>query len=371
MLRPIFAFAFFLSSLALCADAPPPHIRLVPYLTGFTKPLACVDDGSGRMFIVEQAGRIRVAHDGMLEPAPFLDISDIVYSRDNETGLLGLAFHPQFKNNGRFFLNYTTKINGKLESHIMEFKADPRSNQADPKPVREILHIDQPFSNHNGGNLEFGPDGMLYAGFGDGGSGGDPLQNGQNLGVLLGKMLRLDVDHGDPYGIPKDNPFVNRSGARPEIFAYGLRNPWRFSFDRKTGQLWCGDVGQNIWEEVDIIESGKNYGWSAREGTHDFKPERAAGPLTEPIKDYSHKVGQCVVGGYVYRGKQMPELEGVYIYADYQNGKIFALKWDGHALTLDTMLMQAPFNISSFGEDKDGELYVCDQRNGRILRVAQ
>src|SRR5581483_11760178 len=316
------------------------------------------------------------AHDGMLEPQPFLDITDRVWSRDNECGLLGLAFHPQFKNNGRFFVNYTTKKNGKLQTYVSEFKANPMSSRADANSERELLHFDQPWANHNGGEVIFGPDGMLYIGTGDGGAGGDPQQNGQSLHTWLGKILRIDVDHGQPYVAPKDNPFVGQNDAMPEIWAYGLRNPWRFSFDRQTGQLWCGDVGQDKWEEVDIIERGKNYGWSAKEGTHDFKPERAKGELTDPVKDYPRRdangryLGQSVTGGYVYRGKQIPALQGMYVYADYQSGNIFGLKWDGHALTFDGTLIQAPFLISSFGEDKDGELYVCDHNNGRIFRIA-
>lgn len=364
-----FTFACLFWSAVAFAE-PAPAVRLLPFLSGFTRPLACVDDGSGRIFIVEQPGRIRLAHDGMLEPQPFLDLTDRVYSGDNECGLLGLAFHPNFEKNGRFFVNYTTKDAGKIQSHLFEFKADPHATSADRSSAREVFHLDQPFGNHKGGCVQFGPDGMLYAGFGDGGSGGDPLQNGQNLGTLLAKILRIDVDHAPPYAVPPDNPFVGKKEARPEIWAYGLRNPWRFSFDRKNGQLWCGDVGQNTWEEVDLIERGKNYGWSAREGTHDFKPERASGPLTEPVKDYGRNLGQSVTGGYVYRGKQIPALAGVYVYADYQSGRIFGLKSDGGPPTMDVELLHAPFLISSFGEDKDGELFVCDHNNGRIFRLA-
>ncbi|MEA3188895.1 MAG: hypothetical protein QOD99_2725 [Chthoniobacter sp.] len=368
MLRWVLA-VFVLTASALAADLP--RIRLLPFLTGFQRPLACIDDRSGRIFVVEQPGRIRVSHDGMLEPAPFLDITDRVYSGDNECGLLGLAFHPQFKTNGRFFVNYTTKKRGKLQTRVSEFKVDPTALRADSGSERELLTFDQPFANHNGGCVIFGPDGMLYIGTGDGGAANDPQENGQNLGTWLAKILRIDVDHKQPYAVPADNPFVGKEKALPEIWAYGLRNPWRFSFDRETGQLWCGDVGQNKWEEVDIIERGKNYGWSAKEGLHDFEPKRAVGPLTDPIKEYGRELGQSITGGYVYRGKQFPELQGIYLYADYQSSRIFALKWDGHSLTLDGQILQPPFHISSFGEDKDGELYVCDHSGGRLFRVAQ
>ena len=306
---------------------------------------------------------------------PTVDKADLVIDLRKELDnrslgdLYGLAFHPQFRTNGRFFVNYTTKKFGKLQTRVCEFKADPGSTRADPGSERELMRFDQPWSNHNGGEVIFGPDGMLYIGSGDGGSGGDPLENGQNLGTWLGKILRIDVDHAEPYAVPADNPFTGQKDALPEIWAYGLRNPWRFSFDRETKQLWCGDVGQNKWEEVDLIERGRNYGWSAREGTHEFKPERAKGEVTEPIKDYGRELGQSVTGGYVYRGKQMPQLRGVYVYADYQTGRIFALRWDGKAITLDAELLHAPFNISSFGEDHDGELYICDHNNGRIFRV--
>jgi len=232
------------------------------------------------------------------------------------------------------------------------------------------MRWDQPFGNHKGGCMIFGPDQMLYIGVGDGGSAGDPFNNGQNLGVLLAKILRIDVDHGQPYKAPDDNPFVGRKGALPEIWCWGMRNPWRFSFDRQTGQLWCGDVGQDLWEEIDIIEKGKNYGWSAREGKHDYKPERASGPLTDPIKDYPHTEGRCIIGGYVYRGKAIPALEGIYVYGDYNLGWIAGLRYDGKQITLDAHLLQSPLNIASFGEEHDGELYLCDRERGQVFELA-
>lgn len=364
-----------LAGAAAASAADAPRIRLVPILTRLTRPLACVDDGSGRLFIVEQPGRILLSRGGRLESQPFLDLQDRVYSRDNECGLLGLAFHPDFKNNGRFFVNYTTKQNGKLETVVAEFHADAASAVANANSERVILRFDQPWANHNGGNVMFGPDGFLYIGNGDGGSGGDPMQNGQSLKTWLGKMLRIDVDHapaGKTYAIPADNPFAkNTDGTLPEIWCYGLRNPWRWSFDRQTGELWCGDVGQNLWEEIDVLEKGRNYGWSAREGMHDFKPERARGPLAEPVKEYGRGEGNCVTGGFVYRGKSIPALAGIYLYADYTSGNIWGLHRDAKgAIDFDAKLIEAGPHIASFGQDRDGELYVCDHAEGRILRIA-
>lgn len=243
----------------------------------------------------------------------------------------------------------------------------------DPSTEHVILRFDQPWTNHKGGQLAFGKDGMLYDSQGDGGSGGDPLQNGQSLKTFLAKILRIDVDHKQPYAIPADNPFANQPGAFPEIYAFGMRNPWRFSFDRATGQLYCGDVGQDKWEEVDIIEKGKNYGWSAKEGFHDFQPERAAGPLADPIKEYGHTEGNnCIIGGYVYRGKQFPGLQGVYIYGDNGSGRIWGLKWNGKSLTMDAELAHPDnLHMSAFGEDKDGELYVLDYNEGIVYRLVQ
>jgi glucose/arabinose dehydrogenase len=211
---------------------------------------------------------------------------------------------------------------------------------------------------------------MLYDGQGDGGDAGDPYNNGQNLGTYLAKILRIDVDRGQPYKVPGDNPFVHTAGAMPEIWAWGMRNPWRFSFDRQTGKLWCGDVGQDLWEEIDIIQKGRNYGWSAREGKHDFKPERAVGGLTDPIKDYGHTEGHCIIGGYVYRGKAIPALYGLYVYGDYVDGWIAALGYDGEKITFDAHLLKTPLNIASFGEDHEGELYVVDRERGQVFIIS-
>ncbi len=364
---------FLLLPVALFAREVPP-LRMAPLLSGLQAPVAFADDGSGRLFVAEQAGTLRVAPAGRLRAEPYLDITDRVKS-GGECGLLSVAFHPRFKENGRFFVNYTTVRNGPLETIIAEYQAPPHALKADAGSEKILLRILQPYSNHNGGQLAFGPDGMLYIATGDGGSGGDPKQHGQNLQTPLGKILRVDVDapasEGQAVAVPKDNPFANTPGALKEIWAYGLRNPWRFSFDRKTGLLWAGDVGQNKWEEIDIIERGKNYGWSAKEGFADFKPERAVGPLVDPIKVYDRAAGQSVTGGYVYRGRAIPGLTGIYLYADYLSGNVWGLECagNGQPVTFDALLFKAPFNVSSFGEDHEGELYLLDYSGGRVLRL--
>jgi len=353
-----------------------PQIRLAPVASHLAMPVGIFDDGTGRLFVIEQIGAIRIIENGQVSPAPFLDIHDEVtqpVGDYNECGLLGLAFHPDFKNNHRLFVYYVTRKFGRIQSRISEFKADDTNSRADPASEKEIMRFDQPFPNHKAGCMMFGKDGMLYIAVGDGGSACDPLCNGQNLGVLLGKILRIDIDHGQPsqpYKAPDDNPFVGTNGALPEIWCWGMRNPWRFSFDRQTGQLWCGDVGQELWEEIDILEKGRNYGWSAREGKHAFKPERAKGPLTDPIKDYPHTEGNCIIGGYVYRGKAIPALDGIYVYGDYNRGWIAGLRYDGKQITFDAHLLQSPLNIASFGEDHEGELYVCDRERGQVFEIA-
>ena len=347
-----------------------PHIRLAMVASHLDRPIGVFDDGTGRLFVLEQDGRICVVENGQTDPEPFLDIHDEVFARANECGLIGLAFHPDFKNNHRLYVNYDTKKSGHLQTCIAEFTADATNSHVDPATERDLLCYDQPFDNHKGGCTLFGHDHMLYIGAGDGGSGGDPHENGQNLGVMLGKILRIDVDHGQPYKVPDDNPFAGQKGVCPEIWAWGMRNPWRFSFDRETGELWCGDVGQDLWEEIDIIEKGKNYGWSAREGSHDYKPERAKGVLTDPIKDYPHTEGRCIIGGYVYRGKMIPALAGTYVYADYNVGWIAGLRYDGKQVTFDAHLLQSPLNPVSFGEDHDGELYIVDRDRGQVFELA-
>ncbi|MBI2758507.1 MAG: PQQ-dependent sugar dehydrogenase [Chloroflexi bacterium] len=356
----------------------PPNAALFPDSTlykwtqvasGFDSPvdIQFPDDGSGRMFILEQVGRIRVVENGQLIGTPFLDISDLVGNTGNEQGLLGLAFHPNFKDNPYLYVNYTDN-NG--DTVIARFQAT--GNTADPNSEKILLRVDQPFANHNGGEMIFGPDGYLYLGLGDGGSQGDPNGNGQNKDVLLAKILRIDVDRGDPYAIPNDNPFVN-GGGRPEVWAYGLRNPWRFSFDRLTGNLYIADVGQDIWEEIDVAAPnapGLNFGWNYYEGSHPYAGQPPAGiSITMPVAEYSHAEGGCAVtGGYVYRGA-MPEWQGIYLYGDFCSGKVWGLirsqgGWQSQ------ILFETGFNITSFGQDASGEIYLAD-RGGAIYRLGK
>ena len=320
--------------------------------------IANAGDGSGRLFIVEQPGRIRILQDGQLLPTPFLDISDHVGADSSERGLLGLAFHPQYKQNGTFYVNYTDR-NGNTVIARFQVGSDP--NIANPASEKKLLGVQQPFANHNGGSVVFGPDGYLYLGLGDGGSAGDPFGNGQSTNTLLGKILRLDVDHGDPYAIPAGNPFAS-GGGKAEIWAYGLRNPWRFSFDAATGDLYIGDVGQNTWEEIDYLPAGSpggaNFGWNAMEGTHPFKGSDSVA-FVAPVIDYSHAGGNCsVTGGYVYRGAALPEWNGVYFYGDYCTGTVWGLL-KGATGWQSAHLFDTGTSISSFGVDEQGELYLA------------
>jgi glucose/arabinose dehydrogenase len=342
-------------------------------VSGLEEPvfLTHAGDGSGRLFIVEQPGTIRVLHAsrGALLPDPFLDLRDIVNDSGNEQGLLGLAFHPQYSENGRFFVNYTDANGDTAIVRYTVSASDP--DRADPSSAALVLQVSQPFANHNGGNLVFGPDGFLYVGLGDGGAGGDPQGNAQNLNTLLGKMLRIDVN-ADPYAVPPDNPFTNRPDARPEIWAYGLRNPWRYSFDRATGDLYIGDVGQNAYEEIDHQPAGspggENYGWDFMEGSHPFEGVAPEG-LTAPATDYAQSEGGCsVTGGHVYRGPGLPQLQGVYLFGDYCTGTIWGL-YRADGVWQRVKLLDAFFTISSFGEDEAGEVYVLDHRGGAVYQV--
>lgn len=342
------------------APVPQPLIALSPIVTqDLEQPvfLTHAGDQTPRLFILEQAGRIRVVEKGHLHSDSFLDITDLV-SFGGERGLLGLAFHPHYSKNGRFFVNYSRAGDG--ATVISEFQASGTSNRAGEKE-KILLTIPQPYGNHNGGMIAFGPDELLYIATGDGGAGGDPGNRGQNLKALLGKILRIDVDHKFPYAIPDDNPFLT-SPQGQEIFAFGFRNPWRFSFDHQTGTLWAADVGQNQWEEIDKVEKGKNYGWRIMEGTHCFKPSRncpQAG-LILPVAEYAHEAGRCsITGGYVYRGNQVPTLQGMYIFGDYCSGEIMGL--DNSRVVV---LRSTNLRISSFGEDAEGELYVVDHGGG-------
>ena len=330
-------------------------------------------DSSGRLFVAEQPGVIRVFENtpGVSSSRVFLDIRDRVVS-GGERGLLGLAFHPDYAQNGYFYVNYTTP--GPLRTRISRFQVDAADpNRALPESEQALLSFEQPFDNHNGGQIAFGPDGFLYVATGDGGSGGDPQNNAQNRSNLLGKILRIDVDQpegGSAYGIPPDNPFAgNASGYREEIYAYGLRNPWRFSFDPPTGRLWAADVGQGRIEEIDLIERGGNYGWRIREGSSCFNPSSgcASEGLIMPVAEYGHDLGQSVTGGYVYRGSSAPELEGAYLYADYVSGRVWALRYNGPGNVENTLLFDTDYSVSTFGVDEQGELYLVD-RAGSLYR---
>ena len=322
------------------------------------------DDGSGRLFVVLQPGRIVVFDNdpGVESAETFLDIRERVNDSGNEEGLLGLAFDPAFAENGHFYVNYTAS--GPRRTVVSRFSVsagDPDRADADSELV--FLEVAQPYRNHNGGHVAFGPDGMLYVGLGDGGSSGDPRGNGQDTSTLLGSILRIDVsalDETGGYAAPPDNPFAGGAGpAREEIWAYGLRNPWRFSFDRQTGDLWAADVGQNRYEEVDLIRPGRNYGWNFMEGSKCFRPTNCdTRGLEMPVAEYGHDGGCSVTGGYVYRGSRLPALYGAYLYADFCSGKIWALRHDAAAVTEQMLIADTGLSISSFGEDASGEVYV-------------
>lgn len=361
-----FAAAALCGLAALSCQAAPAAIKLRQVLSGLEAPVHLIGQGQ-RLYLSEQAGRVRIAEKGKLLPQAFLDIRERVAS-GGETGLLALAFHPGFPKVPKVYLDYTASQGG-LHTRISEFRVDPRSGLASPGSERILLKIAQPYSNHNGGQLAFGRDGMLYIGMGDGGSAGDPHRNGQNPGSLLGKLLRIDVN-GTPYKVPRDNPFVGRAGYRPEIWATGLRNPWRFSFDRATGLLYAGDVGQNAWEEVDIVRKGGNYGWNVMEGRHCYSPASACATagLQLPIAEYGHDLGASITGGFVYRGKRFPGLQGSYFYADFGSGRIWGLRYDGKKVTSNRQLLDTGYNISSFGEDAAGELYLLDY-GGKVFQV--
>jgi glucose/arabinose dehydrogenase len=344
------------------------------YAGGFTQPiyLTHAGDDSGRVFIIEKPGRIWIMQNGQRLDTPFLDIRDIVGSQQFEQGLLSLAFHPDYTNNGFFFVYYTNR-NGDTVTARYRVTEDP--NIADPASREIIFQIEQPYANHNGGHLAFGPDGYLYISTGDGGSAGDPLGSGQDRLSFLGKILRLDIDGQFPYEIPPDNPFITFSSARGENWAYGLRNPWRYSFDRATGDMFIGDVGQNVWEEIDLLPAGTpggNLGWDLFEGDHAFEgnPEQREG-LIFPILEYQHIGGNCsVTGGYVYRGEQLPRWYGVYLFGDYCTGVIWGALPDEDGLWQAQQIFDLPVLLASFGEDQDGELYILDL-NGGIYRLTE
>ncbi len=330
--------------------------------SGLERTVDLQPDGSGRLYILEKPGRIRLYENGQLAPTPFLDINDRVNDDSNEMGLLGLAFHPQYAQNGYFYVNYTGKGG---DTFISRFQTTV--NGVDPASETILLTIKQPFPNHNGGALAFGPDGYLYIATGDGGFQGDPMGNAQSLEALLGKILRIDVDSASPYAIPADNPFGN------EVYHYGLRNPWRISFDKATGDLYIGDVGQGEWEEINHVAAGSrgglNFGWDYYEGNHEYDPQGVTGEYVFPVAEYSHTEGGCsVTGGYVYRGA-MPELNGIYLYGDYCSGYIWGLmqvngQWQAR------LLFEAKVRITSFGQDESGEVYLLSD-GGEVFKLTR
>jgi glucose/arabinose dehydrogenase len=333
------------------------------------------DDGTNRLFVVKQAGEI-VVHDSQTdsEPQIFMDVNPLLTNDVNtpgytERGLLGLAFHPDYEENGEFFINYTDRRGDTIVARYTVSEDDP--NRANMDSAEILMNIPQPFPNHNGGHMAFGPDGYLYIATGDGGSANDPQENAQDTSNLLGKILRIDINTEQGYVIPEDNPFVDGADGQPEIWSYGLRNPWRFSFDRATGDMFMGDVGQNQWEEVNFEPAdspgGLNYGWDAYEGTHRFEQEQIDDPVM-PFAEYNHSFGCSVTGGYIYRGEAMPDLHGVYFYSDFCSGNVWAAYRDMNGDWQSDIIMETGQQISSFGEDENGELYLVGYR-GSIMKL--
>jgi glucose/arabinose dehydrogenase len=361
------------------ALGPPPRpgagLALSVAASGLDQPLyATAPVGDRRLFIVEQPGVVRILRDGKVLPAPYLDIRDRVRS-GGERGLLSIAFHPHYATNGFVFVNYTDHEG---DTRVVRFTVSADPDRADPATAKFVLHVAQPYANHNGGHILFGPDSMLYIGMGDGGSAGDPHGNGQDRRTLLGDLLRIDVDHGDPYAIPRDNPWAHAAGKRPEVWAYGLRNPWRIAFD--SGLLYIADVGQNQWEEIDVAparQPGIDYGWNLLEGNHAFRSARSGWwghaplppELRAPAIEYSHAEGCSVIGGRVYRGP-IAALRGLYFYADECSGWIESFRWrNGRAEERTRWLARRGLSPTAFGADARGELYLLDL-GGKVYRIA-
>ena len=360
--------------LAVPAAAQEPEVRLVRIASGLTNPILIQSarDSSGRLFFVQQNGVVRFSQGGALAATPFLDIRSKTRA-SGECGLLGLAFPPSYSQKRYFYVNYTNSACN--SSIVARYRLSANPDVADSGSEEVILTQSQPFSNHNGGHLAFGPDGFLYIGFGDGGSGGDPQNNGQDFETWLGKLLRIDTESGRaPYAVPPSNPFTGDARRRPEIWALGLRNPWRYSFDRETGDLWIGDVGQNRAEEINLQSSlskgGENYGWRVMEGAACFNPPQNCdrNGLTAPVLEYTRGQGVSVTGGYVYRGAAFPALRGTYIYGDYESGRIWGIRKQGTQFD-NRLLLDSDLNISTFGEDEAGELYVAHHGRGEIFLI--
>jgi glucose/arabinose dehydrogenase len=350
----------------------PPTIALEPVLTGFQAPVYLTHAGP-RLFVVEKAGRVLGVENHQVQTVPFLDITDRVGSSASEQGLLSVAFPPDFDTSQVFFVYYTDQHGDTVVASYRLLDGEPL--QGDPSSEQRILEIAQPAGNHNGGQIQFGPDGYLYVGTGDGGQAGDPWGNAQNPGVLLGKILRIDVAGGETYAIPDDNPFVGWPDVRPEIWGLGMRNPWRFSFDRVTGDLYIADVGQDRYEEVHVQPAnsagGENYGWDIVEGAHCFEPPNncESNGLILPVTEYDHSLGCSITGGYVYRGRRYPPMVGVYFFGDFCSGRIWGLRRTPSGDWETTLLLETDTNISSFGQDAAGELYVLDYGGGTIYHL--
>jgi glucose/arabinose dehydrogenase len=360
-------------SITVSETAPPPTgAGLQEVASGLAFPVYLTSPPEDeRLFVPEKDGRIRIIKGGVLLETPFLDITEHV-SKAREQGLLGLAFPPDYERSGRFFIHYTNQ-DGDTRISSFHVSADP--DVADPASEVPILEVDQPFTNHNGGQILFGPDGFLYIGLGDGGSSGDPGGRGQSLADLLGAILRIDVSAGASYTVPSDNPFVGTAGASPEVWSYGLRNPWRFSFDRATGDLYIADVGQSNWEEVNFAAAdggagrGVNYGWRVMEGNHCYAADSCdQSGLTLPVLEYDHDQGCSITGGYVYRGSSVPALQGEYFYADFCRGFVRSFQAGNPAAGMDRPTLEPAGAISSFGEDASGELYILTE-DGRVLKI--
>jgi glucose/arabinose dehydrogenase len=341
--------------------------------------LTAPNNNGNRLYVLEQRGRIisfpnkqNLQKSDVIE---VLDIQDRVEDHNeghNEQGLLGMAFHPNVAENHKVYLDYNPS-SGQRRNVVSEWTIDPETGKIDPDSERVLMEFPQPYGNHNGGHLEFGPDGYLYITRGDGGAGGDPKNNGQDPTTLLGAIIRIGVnnrENGKPYAVPDDNPFVNDPNKRSEIYAYGLRNVWRFSWDDETGRLWAGDVGQNAYEEVDLIRKGGNYGWNIMEGFHKYADDKQkTGSLIDPVHEYPHSVGGSITGGYVYRGDRIDALQGKYLFADYNTGPVWALQYDGESGESQVAKIGNVPAVASFGEDRQGEVYLCSYDGDRIYKI--